>query len=546
MNQPRITKSIFLFVFGFFLYLTNLFSSNTIPEYTKISVICPTYNRPHLHHKLYQAFAWQTYENRELLILDDSPTPSTFFTQLKDPKVKYFHQQSRSSIGHKRNFLIEQASGEVIAHFDDDDYYAPNYLSEMFDHLQKSDADLTKLSRWLAWRELDGSLWEWDTRFIENVHFVIKGTSKAQPMIDLDSTFLEQSEKEKWTFENLWGFGFSYFYKKSLWKEFPFNDMNFGEDYDFISRAKNSNKKIVHTPDWKHLVLHTIHQKNCSRIFPQYHHPSFLCSELLEKNSTPWLVTLSKNEVINKELLTRIYQPFFEKDPYLKLTLEKTTFDNYKTYYIESDSYHIENQTRDYIKHNFIKHGIPWEPIISELFQKYVKEGSTAIDIGGHIGIHTLSLSKLVGNEGIVHVFEPQAKLFLELILNMHLNNCKNIVFHRTALGTQRSLTEMAPRNINNEGNTMIGFGGDPVPMQPLDDFEFKNLSLVKIDVEEYEMEVLNGAIKTILKHKPVLIVEIWNDSNQIEKIKKIESLGYQAYNIKTGFPYDFLFVPKN
>jgi len=252
----------------------------------KISVICPTYNRPDKHANLYQAFAWQNYENKELLVLDDSPTPSSFFLQLQDDRVSYYHMPKRLSIGFKRNYLNEKASGEVIAHFDDDDYYAPTYLAEMIN--QMGDADLIKLSRWLAYRELDESLWEWDTNVVGDSHYQLSGNSNTNLLVKTAPLFESKEQVNEWKDANTWGYGFSYIYKKSLWKECSFEDVNGGEDLRFILKAKALKKNLHHVPDFNHLVIHTLHAKSTSSIFPQHQ----LSSSILEEKTKPWVTNV--------------------------------------------------------------------------------------------------------------------------------------------------------------------------------------------------------------------------------------------------------------
>ena len=256
---------------------------------TKVSIICPTYNRADRHENLYAAFAHQTYENRELLVLDDSFSASPFFVNLKDPRVKYKHVAQRASIGAKRNSLIEMASGDIIVHFDDDDYYAPEYVAVMVDRLGV--ADLIKLSRWFAWREIDGSLWEWDTRSLGLFHYVVAGTDKKVTVVDLkeicanDPTF----NLANWMDASLWGFGFSYVYRKSLWKECPFEDVSAGEDYRLVKGARELEKILLHTPDFDKIAIHTLHRKSSSKIVPQYHHDSKEAIEALRKQASAWL-----------------------------------------------------------------------------------------------------------------------------------------------------------------------------------------------------------------------------------------------------------------
>ena len=91
-------------------------------EGMKVSVICPTFNRHERHKNLYAAFSQQSYRECELLVLDDSREASPSFLALKNPRVQYLHSTTRESVGVKRNRLVEIATGDIIAHFDDDDY----------------------------------------------------------------------------------------------------------------------------------------------------------------------------------------------------------------------------------------------------------------------------------------------------------------------------------------------------------------------------------------------------------------------------------------
>src|SRR5581483_12155914 len=102
----------------------------------KVSVVTPTYAREKYLPSLHACFSAQTHAERELLVLDDSPAPSAFFRGLADPRVRYLHVPGRLTIGEKRNRLIELATGEAIAFFDDDDYYAPERSEEHTSELQ--------------------------------------------------------------------------------------------------------------------------------------------------------------------------------------------------------------------------------------------------------------------------------------------------------------------------------------------------------------------------------------------------------------------------
>jgi GT2 family glycosyltransferase len=229
-----------------------------------VNVICPTYGRPEWHPKLYESFDLQTYPQKDLWVWDDSPEPSPFFSALRDERVHYVHSGAGSGgrpLGPIRNMLIEGASGEIIAHFDDDDFYAEDYLSKMVEALDGR--DLVKLSVWNVSCESDGSQWQVDSRSIVEDNVVLEPNKTPSPFN------LRQEMKAGGEEAHLWGYGFSYVYRRSLWQAAGgFGDAAFGEDWEFIRRARPHGKLgLVDTMADR--VVHRIHDKNGSRVFAQ-------------------------------------------------------------------------------------------------------------------------------------------------------------------------------------------------------------------------------------------------------------------------------------
>ena len=74
--------------------------------------------------------------------------------------------------------------------------------------------------------------------------------------------------------------------------------------------------------------------------------------------------------------------------------------------------------TKDkYIGRNLIFKGT-WEPHIYPIFLKYIKKGDCVLDIGANNGCHSIVFSKIVGQEGSVHSFEPLREIFFQLKFN--------------------------------------------------------------------------------------------------------------------------------
>jgi glycosyltransferase involved in cell wall biosynthesis len=92
-----------------------------------VSCILATGRRRQFLKQAIKCFQRQTYENRELLIVDDG-TESVVDLVPEDDRIRYLQLDARAPLGAKLNIGIEQARGQIIQKLDDDDYYAPEFL----------------------------------------------------------------------------------------------------------------------------------------------------------------------------------------------------------------------------------------------------------------------------------------------------------------------------------------------------------------------------------------------------------------------------------
>jgi len=210
------------------------------------------------------------------------------------------------------------------------------------------------------------------------------------------------------------------------------------------------------------------------------------------------------------------------------------------------------DKINDVIKQHLRK-GKSWEKHIQALIRQHARPGSTVLDIGAHIGVHTLLMSQTVGSEGKVLAFEPQPKIFRELFLNMAVNDVYNIDFYWAAVGDHEGTIELSPLRKGNEGGTILAGGsGAFVELIPIDALHLANVSLIKIDAEEMEDQVLDGARETLLANKPVVLIEIMggydfgSTTPEIRKkilhtIDKLEGLGYR---VTQTWRHDWIAMP--
>lgn len=216
-------------------------------------------------------------------------------------------------------------------------------------------------------------------------------------------------------------------------------------------------------------------------------------------------------------------------------------FNSYQLKHIPQCGYVYLDTINDYIK-NFLRRDVPWESAFTALIEKAVRPGSVAIDVGAHIGTHTITLSRSVGPEGVVYAFEPQDKIFAELYMNMIANQCDNVIPLHCALGNEQGIVKIRTDVPGNEGASYVmktGEGQDTIIVR-LDDFHFSNVSFIKIDTENTEYAVLMGAYNTIMANRPIILIEIQGNGVRAERNQEnMQEQAVQVKNVLQSFSYD-------
>lgn len=132
----------------------------------------------------------------------------------------------------------------------------------------------------------------------------------------------------------------------------------------------------------------------------------------------------------------------------------------------------------------------------------HITDYTVAVDAGAHVGLLT---RKLAERFKTVYAFEPDPANFACLCENTrHLPNVLQV---QAALGAEAGRVSLDRGDGTNSGDVCVR-GGDEVPVVPLDSYELPDLGLIKIDVQGYERQVLEGARQLIQAFAPVMIVE--------------------------------------
>ena len=195
-------------------------------------------------------------------------------------------------------------------------------------------------------------------------------------------------------------------------------------------------------------------------------------------------------------------------------------------------------------KHTFL-YGV-YEPFILDLFAEHLSKGKTFIDIGANIGQHSMYAATLVGPTGSVHAFEPIPTIYRQLTQSIQANHFEGIIHsHNVALGTDN--TDELLYVANNAGGSSLVNNTDTKETITVHirngDKELEaceHIDVIKIDVEGYEYEVLQGIRKTLEKHQPILFLEFSGDSYKMQNkshgmkiLSLLRSCGYSLFDIE-------------
>lgn len=172
------------------------------------------------------------------------------------------------------------------------------------------------------------------------------------------------------------------------------------------------------------------------------------------------------------------------------------------------------------------------------LATNYILPGMNVLDIGANIGNHSVYFAAIC-KAAVVHSFEPQKDIFEILKKNIELNHISNICIpHNVALGSEDGQAKIAAYTKDNTGGTSVAMDskGD-MPVKKLDDFGFKKIGFIKIDVEGFEYNVLAGAEKLLKEQSSTLYIEIYPD--KYDRVNELLSgYGYSVERKATEFDY--------
>ena len=190
-----------------------------------------------------------------------------------------------------------------------------------------------------------------------------------------------------------------------------------------------------------------------------------------------------------------------------------------------------------------------YEGLLEAFYRRLPLNGATVIDVGAHTGRHAIPLAALVGASGIVHAFEPIPEIRGQLAQNLESAGVNNVVVYPFALASKPAEVQFhyipnLPQESGIKARHIYNSPTDPPKLlklyaHSLDEvFPNTRVAFIKIDIEGGELDMLEGAFRTLTASRPVVAFECgaasflgYHDRPQ-DLFRLFHFRGYAVYSI--------------
>jgi FkbM family methyltransferase len=223
-------------------------------------------------------------------------------------------------------------------------------------------------------------------------------------------------------------------------------------------------------------------------------------------------------------------------------------------YYLDNLDYYLKLNSKDESLSKPIFLG-DYETGTCRFVQKILSGGEVVFDIGANIGFYTILFSRLVGDTGKIHAFEPSLREFLNLCENVSRNQVNNVYLNQVGISDQNTYAMMNVMKDERFGayNTFgrvnhyyvrnAEVNPETVRLTTLDnyceDYSLNSPDLIKIDVEGLEKKVFEGGRLMLERdNAPLIIFELFEqvlegaNSSSEEICRLLSEHRYSIYDL--------------
>lgn len=190
-----------------------------------------------------------------------------------------------------------------------------------------------------------------------------------------------------------------------------------------------------------------------------------------------------------------------------------------------------------------------WEPELGEQLREMLRPGMTAVDVGGNIGYVALLMAECVGPTGRVVAVEPDPRNAEVLRRNAARTRGAAIEVVEAAAWSEPTTLELE-LHATNTGDHRVGIteGGREkveVPAVVLDDVLPERVDLILMDTQASEHVALRGAVRTLERARPVVLVEFWpqglreSGTDPVSVLDGYRGMGFRVVGQEEPLPAD-------
>ena len=203
-----------------------------------------------------------------------------------------------------------------------------------------------------------------------------------------------------------------------------------------------------------------------------------------------------------------------------------------------SPTYLLPAVNHDY----YVKHGL-FENALIEWCKQFCKKDGAFLDVGSHTGTYAISLAPFAKK---VYAFEPQKMTFYALCGGVALSGLHNVECCNYGLGSEDQVGTQVLNIVSSDGggSTLQDVQGsvlakERIEVRKLDDMSAsiqEPIVFIKMDVENNELHVLQGAVDTLRRHNyPTILFESNHENVELFDFLR-KDLGYNIINVSGTF----------
>lgn len=179
-------------------------------------------------------------------------------------------------------------------------------------------------------------------------------------------------------------------------------------------------------------------------------------------------------------------------------------------------------------------------PNLPQLISSHVNNRQVCVQAGGNMGYYVKQYANLFDN---VYTFEPEPINFF--CLNQNVQE-ENVFKYQACIGYDRNLVNLKIKVLNRGKNHVNGIG--KIPTLRIDDLNLTVCNLIHLDIEGFEFFALKGAVNTISRCNPVVVLEFFNKcaTRYDYTLDDVENLMLSlGYILLTTYEEERVYIPK-